>query len=145
MSYIQFSEISIYAKKILDKIKNDSKKDKSYIIAFEGDLGSGKTAMTKAIANELNIKEEITSPTFVILKRYNIEFDIFTSLIHIDAYRLSKYDELKKINFEKYMEDEKNLIIIEWPEMIKDSFDDYDMKVKFEYGNHENERIIQIL
>jgi tRNA threonylcarbamoyladenosine biosynthesis protein TsaE len=94
------------------------------VIALQGNLGAGKTAITKCIAELLGITEAVTSPTFVIMKKYH-----FSSLeggaealrgggclIHIDAYRIQTENELDLLNLNDLIKDEKNLIIIEWPE-----------------------------
>jgi len=123
---IEFSkkEISDISKKILDKIlKNKIKKAK--VIALSGDLGAGKTTLTKEIGKVLGIKNNIISPTFVIMKIYNIKSDsvyypYFKRLIHIDAYRLNSSSDLVKIGWNELQEDKDNLIVIEWPELVKE-------------------------
>lgn len=146
---IQLDRIDIYAKEILEKIAALDVKGKATVVFLSGDLGSGKTTTTKAIAKELGIEEDITSPTFVILKRYQIDasvlFGKFSNLIHIDAYRLKNYAELEKIKFDEYLVNEKNLILIEWPEMVTDERLRSDIHLVFEHGEKEYERNIEIL
>jgi tRNA threonylcarbamoyladenosine biosynthesis protein TsaE len=93
----------------------------SQVFGFSGDLGSGKTAFTQAVATELGITEHVTSPTFVIQKRYAITKDDFPfkTLIHIDAYRLESAKELEVLGFKRELEDPDNLILIEWPERVQ--------------------------
>lgn len=95
------------------------------VLVLKGDLGSGKTAFTKFIGELLGVTEEITSPTFAIEKRYktsaeNIESFGIETLIHIDAFRLESGKEILSINFEETLNDPKNLICFEWPEMVSD-------------------------
>ncbi len=96
----------------------------SNTFGFSGDLGSGKTAFTKCIAELLGISEHVTSPTFVIEKRYPIDARVagedfpFKVLIHIDAYRLESGEELNAIGFERDLEDPSHLILVEWPERV---------------------------
>lgn len=118
------SGISKISEKILDKsIK--TKTNKAMILALSGDLGAGKTTLTQELAKQLGIKENIVSPTFVIMKIYDIK-KIFISelnfkkLIHIDAYRLESSDELLKIGWEEIVGDKDNIVIIEWPEKVKE-------------------------
>ncbi len=56
------------------------------------------------------------SPTFVIMKFYNINWKGYKKLIHIDAYRLEKEEELLHLGWEKLIEDRENFILVEWPE-----------------------------
>ena len=91
------------------------------IVALHGDLGAGKTAFSKITARLLGIPLEVTSPTFVIEKVYEItkpEARPFVRFIHIDAYRLKGTDELKHLGWEELIIDSGNLIIIEWPEHV---------------------------
>lgn len=90
------------------------------VVGLYGNLGAGKTAFTQAVAKELGIEEPVTSPTFVIEKIYETEHPIFKRLIHVDAYRLEKGKELQALDFEKLVENRNNLIVIEWPENVKD-------------------------
>lgn len=101
-------------------------KNSATILVLKGDLGSGKTAFTKCVGEILGIKDEITSPTFTIEKRYNIgggDIDLcgIETLIHIDAFRLESGNEILSIDFNKTLGDPKNLICFEWPEMVSDT------------------------
>ena len=89
---------------------------------FSGDLGSGKTAFTKCVASILGNTEHITSPTFVIQKKYLIPLADFPfkTLIHIDSYRLESGAELNTLHFQEELANPENLIIIEWPEKVAD-------------------------
>jgi tRNA threonylcarbamoyladenosine biosynthesis protein TsaE len=118
------------------------------VVGLSGDLGSGKTAFTKEVGGLLGIpKDEITSPTFVIMKIYklkpkNYQLD-FTHLIHIDAYRLERDDELVKLGWKEISGDPKNLIFIEWPEMVAGLIPKDARKVSFRFVD-ENVREITI-
>ncbi|KUH47259.1 tRNA (adenosine(37)-N6)-threonylcarbamoyltransferase complex ATPase subunit type 1 TsaE [Mycoplasmopsis meleagridis] len=84
----------------------------SKFVLLKGELGAGKTALTKAIATELDIKENVTSPTFNYLKIYN-------NLIHIDAYNLR--DNLDE--FSDYFENK--IVVVEWAENIYIDYDNF--------------------
>ncbi len=107
------------------QIRKEKPENKALLLVLRGDLGSGKTAFTKCIGEILGIKDEITSPTFTIEKRYNIkggDRDLcgVESLIHIDAFRLESGNEILGIDFSETLKDPKNLICFEWPEMVSD-------------------------
>ena len=108
-------------------------KDEATIVGLYGNLGAGKTAFTKAVAKELGITEDITSPTFVIEKLYETKNDHFKRLIHIDAYRLEAGRELQDLDFEKLVENPNNLIIIEWPENVKEILPENHNKIYCEF------------
>lgn len=106
------------AQEVVLHVIKSKQKNNATIIALSGDLGAGKTTLTQAIARELGVKENLQSPTFTILKRYALHITRYTSLVHIDAYRLKSGEELQKLNWEEYVSNPNNLIIIEWPENI---------------------------
>ncbi|HCU08688.1 MAG TPA: tRNA (adenosine(37)-N6)-threonylcarbamoyltransferase complex ATPase subunit type 1 TsaE [Clostridiales bacterium] len=85
------------------------------VIALIGDLGVGKTTLTKAIAAHLGIEEEITSPTFTILSQYE---GGRLPLYHFDVYRVHEEDELFEIGFQEYL-DGDGLCVIEWADLIE--------------------------
>ncbi|MEI6022323.1 MAG: tRNA (adenosine(37)-N6)-threonylcarbamoyltransferase complex ATPase subunit type 1 TsaE [bacterium] len=110
------NDIQAIARDILANIELQEKQ--GHIIALEGDLGAGKTTLTKTLARELGIDQEITSPTFVVAKSYETNGSDFTKVTHIDAYRIEDLSELKGIGFAELLQDPKTLIIVEWPELI---------------------------
>lgn len=84
------------------------------IICLTGDLGSGKTHFTKGIALGLNIKDDITSPTFTIVNEYD---GGRLKLNHFDVYRVNDPDEIEAIGFDEYIFSEA-VTVIEWANYI---------------------------
>ena len=117
------NDIQAIARDILANIELQEKQ--SHIIALQGDLGAGKTTLTKTLARELGIEQEITSPTFVVAKSYQTNGSDFTKLTHIDAYRIEDLSELRGIGFVELLQDPKTLIIVEWPELISSAITDH--------------------
>lgn len=110
------AELESIARDILAKL---TESHTAQVVTLQGDLGAGKTALTKAIARVLGIPEHITSPTFVIMKSYGVEkHDFVTTLTHIDAYRVDTEDEMRVLGFDELCKDPHRLICIEWPERI---------------------------
>ncbi len=89
-------------------------------MCLRGDLGSGKTTLVQSLAKLLGIKEQITSPTFVIMKNYILPKSIngIKEIVHVDAYRLRGAFDAETIGLSEYFERADILIIIEWPENI---------------------------
>jgi tRNA threonylcarbamoyladenosine biosynthesis protein TsaE len=120
--------------------KEAKNKDGALVVGLSGNLGSGKTAFVKAVAAELGINERVTSPTFVIEKIYVIGSNgNWSRLVHIDAYRLESARELEVLNFEDLVEDPNNLILIEWPENVKEILPEGALTIKCEFVS-ETER-----
>jgi tRNA threonylcarbamoyladenosine biosynthesis protein TsaE len=90
--------------------------ERAKIICLEGDLGAGKTTFTQGLLKGLGAEGPYTSPTFVIMKEYNI-LEQGLKACHIDAYRISEPDILN-LGWEELVLN-KNVIIVEWPERIK--------------------------
>ena len=81
------------------------------------DLASWKTTFTKHIINDLlQINEDITSPTYTYYNKYEINW---VNIYHFDLYRLKNYDEFFAIWWEDILDDENNIVLIEWPDVIK--------------------------
>lgn len=109
------------------------------ILALIGDLGTGKTTLTKSIAEGIGVKEDITSPTFNIVNEYHSGR---LPLYHFDVYRLDSGADLIDIGAEEYF-DAGGVCIIEWADRVAEILPD-DTKVIFlEYGSKEGERLYQ--
>lgn len=117
--------------------------EKAVVVGLYGNLGAGKTTFTQCIAKTLGVEETVTSPTFVIEKIYELTGQKFTHLIHIDAYRIEKSDELLHLGWQDIISDPHNLILIEWPERVADIMPEH-IRVNFSHIS-EGSREIEIL
>lgn len=129
--------------------KSTVKSRGAVVLALHGDLGAGKTTFTQGFAKALGIKRRLISPTFVIMRRYNIpagknrgRSTQFKNLYHLDAYRLKKPDALEMLGFKKILADRTAIILIEWPENVKKLLPKNSIWLKFRHGKKENERVI---
>jgi tRNA threonylcarbamoyladenosine biosynthesis protein TsaE len=113
------SELRDVARGVLALLEEKKVEGKASVLALHGDLGAGKTAFVKKLAEELKVSEVVTSPTFVILKMYPLEDAPFETLAHIDAYRVEDQDEMRVIRFSDLINDEGTLVCIEWAEKIE--------------------------
>ncbi|APQ98152.1 tRNA (adenosine(37)-N6)-threonylcarbamoyltransferase complex ATPase subunit type 1 TsaE [Clostridium botulinum] len=95
------------------------------ILCLNGDLGAGKTHLSKGIAKGLNIKDNITSPTFNIVN----EYDGRLKLYHFDVYRVNDPDEIEAIGFDEYIFGE-GISIIEWSDYIEDLIPNEHMDIR---------------
>lgn len=111
------------------------------VVALIGDLGTGKTALTRYIAEGLGVRETISSPTFTIVKEYKSGR---LPLYHFDVYRLGSGEELLDIGAEDML-DGDGLCVIEWADIVSEVLPEESLVVKLEYGAEEGERIAEIL
>ena len=109
------------------------------VIALIGDLGTGKTTMTKSIARGLGVDDVITSPTFNIVKEYESGR---LPLYHFDVYRIGDIDEMYELGYEEYFYG-RGVSVIEWADLIEDILPEDAMIIRIEYGEKEGERIYQ--
>ncbi len=114
----------------------ESEKFENMVICLNGDLGSGKTLFTKGFAQSLEVDEEITSPTFNIIKEYTSgEMPLY----HMDVYRLDgKIDEL---GIDEYYQ-KGGICIIEWAETIQDYLPENRLDIKIKVVGEEKRIII---
>lgn len=145
-------EMHALAADFVKSIVSKKEMDCATVVGLSGDLGAGKTSFTQGVAKAFFIDETVVSPTFVIMKKYNLtpqglslgkEFDAFTHLIHIDAYRLEKSSELVHLGWQEIISDPKNLVLIEWSERVIDIIPAYYIKINFEHVS-QNERTVEI-
>ena len=134
------TETENFARTLLANLKTT---DRATVLALYGDLGSGKTTFTQFLAKELGVANYVTSPTFVIEKRYQTKNSTFKTLIHIDCYRLTKPDEMLHLNWSEIIANPANLIVVEWPERIESILPEDAIKIEFEFVD-ENTRKIRV-
>jgi len=94
---------------------------KAVIIGLKGDLGGGKTTFLQGFAKGLGLKEKITSPTFVIMRKFPIlnPKSRFKNFYHIDCYRIKKPKEILDLGLKKIISDPQNIMAFEWADRIK--------------------------
>ena len=97
---------------------------KAVAIGLEGDLGAGKTTFAKGFAKGLGIKEEMKSPTFILMRVFRIpriknQESRIRHFLHFDAYRIDSAREFASLGFEDFLKDAENILLIEWSDKIK--------------------------
>ena len=111
-------ELAQFAEQFLNELSKSEVKG-SVVVAISGDLGAGKTTFVQTLARLLGVTDVVTSPTFTIMKGYETAPGApFSTLIHMDAYRIEEEDELRPLRLAEIMQQPKTLICIEWAERI---------------------------
>jgi tRNA threonylcarbamoyladenosine biosynthesis protein TsaE len=128
----------IFAEQI---IKNGLQKT-AIIIGLHGNLGSGKTTFIQGFAKGLAIKDKILSPTFVILKRFEITKITFKNFYHIDCYRLKNEKDILELGLKEIILNPENIVAIEWPEKIKKVLPKKAITIKFKLIEKNKREII---
>lgn len=113
----------------------------SSIILLDGDLGAGKTTISKGIARGLGVRSTVTSPSFLLMKEYQGEK---LNLYHIDAYRIESAAELFEIGIEEYL-DSSGVVVIEWPKVFAEFLPDQYLKITISRKKNDLNDEIRIL
>ncbi|MBU5256012.1 tRNA (adenosine(37)-N6)-threonylcarbamoyltransferase complex ATPase subunit type 1 TsaE [Tissierella praeacuta] len=109
------------------------------IVCLNGELGAGKTTLTKSIGLGLGVTDYITSPTFALINEYNGRVPVY----HFDVYRLENVEEIYDLGFDEYFYG-KGVCIIEWAEKIERLLPKERVILDIEKGKALDERIINI-
>ena len=109
------------------------------VVAFTGDLGAGKTAFTRGLAQGLGIVDRVTSPTFTIVNEYE---GGRLPLFHFDMYRLESSEELFDIGWEDYLR-RGGVCAVEWSEKVADALVGA-LRVDIRRGEGERDRVITV-
>ena len=107
------------------------------VVCLNGDLGAGKTTLTKSIAKGLGIDDYVTSPTFTIVNEYYGKIDLY----HIDTYRLDDMVDVDYLGFDEYFYSD-GVTIVEWAEKIRDALPEEYMEINIK--SHDDKRDLEI-
>jgi tRNA threonylcarbamoyladenosine biosynthesis protein TsaE len=114
------------------------------VVALSGDLGAGKTTFVQFLARALGVTETVTSPTFTIMKGYEVAGDKkFKHLIHMDAYRIEAEEELKPLRFAELVATPHSLFCIEWAERIATALPANLVQIQITHTKEE-ERVVTV-
>ena len=108
------------------------------VIALHGDLGSGKTTFVQGLAQGLGVKSRIISPTFIIMRTYQIEIGNF---YHVDLYRIESEKDVEGLGLIELLRDSENITAIEWPDKIENLLPDNRIDLYFKYLGDEKREI----
>ena len=113
------------------------------VVALSGDLGAGKTTLTQGLLAGFGVSGPYTSPTFVIMKQYDIppeSHPTIRRIYHVDAYRIGT-QEMLSIGWEEWLEDASGLVILEWPERVADIVPEDAVSVSLEWLDESRRKI----
>lgn len=118
---------------------------KHRVFALVGELGAGKTTFTQFFLRALGVTGLITSPTFVIIKCYALRDLRFAFVYHIDCYRLNNPHELLALGFQEILDNQNNIVIIEWADRVKDLLPPDAVWISFEHSFDNNKDVRRII
>lgn len=120
--------------------KNTAKKlHPGDVIAFYGDLGSGKTTFIQGLIEGFSITQRVTSPTFVLLKMYISPKKV--SIFHVDLYRLESNQDISSVGVTDLLTDKSAIVLIEWAEKMEALLPKDTKKITFTHVGEEERQI----
>ena len=154
---VLLSELPRFVQEVLRSL--DPARDKSHatLIVLRGDLGAGKTTFVQALAAALGVGATVQSPTYVLMKKYDIQGSTlespgakvepcFTTLVHIDAYRLEHPGEFAALRPREFLHDPTTLVVVEWPERLAGQLPAPDLTLQFSATDaSDSERYIEAI
>ncbi len=106
------------------------------MIALSGDLGAGKTTLAQAICAGYGVIEQVTSPTYSLVHRYDA---LASAVVHIDLYRLDNYSQLGNLGWDEILSEDA-LVIVEWPERAGNKMPDDHLHIELQYSPDDPSR-----
>lgn len=136
-------------RKLAQKFLSKGPQQKALVLGLIGDLGGGKTTLVQGFAEGLGIKQKILSPTFIILRKFEIRKEgpgrsnevKFENFYHIDCYRIEQAQEILDLDFKQIISDPKNIVVVEWADRIEEILPKTTLTLKFEIVNHNTREI----
>ncbi|MBI4101499.1 MAG: tRNA (adenosine(37)-N6)-threonylcarbamoyltransferase complex ATPase subunit type 1 TsaE [Candidatus Nealsonbacteria bacterium] len=128
------------------KILGEPSEGRAVVLGLAGNLGGGKTTFLQGFARGLGVKEKISSPTFVILKRFKIRAIAgrFKNFYHLDCYRVEKPKELADLGFKEIVSDPQNIVAVEWGDRVQRLLPRRTLWIKFVFQNETRRKIIMV-
>lgn len=131
-------ETADLGKQVAEKVRDGG------VVCLYGDLGSGKTTFTQGLARALGVTKQVNSPTFLIMKSYEVPIkheEARRDVYHIDLYRLGSEKEMEDIGLSEILSDPKNIVIIEWSEKLGSLQPKRRIDIHFAYVDEEVRRL----
>lgn len=147
-TYRTFSsrETKTLAAVVAEKILKERPVKGARVIELRGDLGAGKTTFTQGFLEALGVRGRVTSPTFVLMKRFALtgaaKRSGFKHAYHIDAYRFRAPKEADALGLKEILKDPQAIVLIEWPERLQGLLPRVKISIRFAHGKREDERAI---
>jgi tRNA threonylcarbamoyladenosine biosynthesis protein TsaE len=109
------------------------------VVLLAGELGSGKTVFTQGLAEGLEVRELVTSPTFTLVHRYDGRVPLF----HLDVYRLERVGELADLGIDELL-DADGVVVVEWGDVVAAEMPADRLEVRFAFGDDDDDRTIEL-
>jgi tRNA threonylcarbamoyladenosine biosynthesis protein TsaE len=134
-------ETKRFGEKLAKEVLKKGPGERAVVFGLVGELGAGKTTFIKGFGKGLGVKEEITSPSYVLLKRFKIRKG-FKNFYHLDCWRLEKGRELLDLGFSDIYSSGKNVVVVEWAGKVRKIMPEDTSYIRFQMAGEEKRKII---
>lgn len=131
-----------FAQEIAKQVLTNGRNKNALVIGLIGELGAGKTTFSKYFLKKLGVKEEITSPTFLIMRPHRIDAAGFTVAYHFDWYRVEKEKEIADIGFQNIIDNPNHIVLIEWADKFPALLPAHTIWIELSHGKGKTERVL---
>jgi tRNA threonylcarbamoyladenosine biosynthesis protein TsaE len=133
-----------FGEKLAGKILKRKEKDRAAVLGLIGELGGGKTTFLQGFSRGLGVKEKILSPTFIILRKSEIQNpkQSYKYFYHIDCYRIQKPKELLDLGFKEIISDPRNIVAVEWADRVRKIMPKDTIWIEFRFINQKQRKLI---
>jgi tRNA threonylcarbamoyladenosine biosynthesis protein TsaE len=133
-----------FGEKLAGKILKRKEKDRAAVLGLIGELGGGKTTFLQGFSRGLGVKEKILSPTFIILRKSEIQNpkQSYKYFYHIDCYRIQKSKELLDLGFKEIISDPRNIVAVEWADRVRKIMPKDTIWIEFRFINQKQRKLI---
>ncbi len=114
---------------------------RAVVVGLIGDLGGGKTTFLKGFSKGLGLKEKILSPTFIIMRKFQVGRDKFQWFYHFDCYRIKNPKEILELDFKEIISHSKNIVCIEWADRIEKIVPKGAVLIRFRFVDKKTRKI----
>jgi tRNA threonylcarbamoyladenosine biosynthesis protein TsaE len=111
------------------------------VLAFYGKMGAGKTTLIKQICRTLNVRDNVTSPTFALINEYHAADS--SKVFHFDFYRINKISEAYDLGTDEYF-DSGYFCLVEWPELAEELLPQSCVRIHINANEREGKRTLKI-
>ncbi|MCJ7827694.1 tRNA (adenosine(37)-N6)-threonylcarbamoyltransferase complex ATPase subunit type 1 TsaE [Patescibacteria group bacterium] len=111
------------------------------VFCLNGELGSGKTVFAQGLARGVGLEERVLSPTFILMREYDLNRPGLTRFYHLDFYRLERKEEVISLGLEEIFADLGAVVVIEWADKIKVVLPARRTEVSLKVGEDERREI----
>ena len=112
------------------------------VVSVKGEMGAGKTTLIQGMGRSLGVKRNLPSPTFILVRSYQLKPGPWKKLYHVDLYRLETVEEMRSTDLAELWQDRHNLVVVEWADKAEAILPAKRLDVKIKVKG-ENKRAIQ--